>query len=141
MHHLSLSDPDKEDRCIEMFQKKVKGTDRLEFVFDNQGYGHGFPIRESFGTVQKITTSDGETADQYMIQEIKSVTQPQSLVVVSSDHEIQNAAKAHHIAFMSSGEFLTSYLKSTVSYDEKPEFQGMSQKEKDAWLAIFESEE
>ena len=137
MHHVQLSDCDKEDRCLGIFRSKIKGSDHLEFVFDNQGYGHCFARKERMASLTKIITADDQSADSYIIEEIRSLQNPKSLQVVSSDRAIQQVAKEFRVTYWDSDTFLSIYLAREAASSDKPEFTALSEHDLAAWLRVF----
>ncbi len=96
-HHPSVEAHDskggKNDKRITNDQKKIASSvPKLTVVFDSQTKLR-LPTRLSYKGIDVRFSKGYENADELMIEMIQSFDVPKRLLVVSSDHEIQTAAK------------------------------------------------
>jgi uncharacterized protein len=90
----------------------------ITVVFDGWQQGQSSEQREHRSGVQVIYSKRGERADQ-VIQRLAREYGP-DCAVVSSDHEIVNAAQAHGAFVMSAQEFASKLRTSSVSSGRVP---------------------
>lgn len=135
---LRLDEPDDElelGRVLQDFARLKRH--KVEVYFDGAPPGHAGT--RNLGTVRAHFIRLGQTADSAIrARLIKMGKSAKNWVVVSSDREVQSAAKINQAQPMSSDEFV-KLLKNTLasapktSADEKT----LSAREVDEWLDIF----
>jgi predicted RNA-binding protein with PIN domain len=136
---LSLSMPDDEERLIELLNRSSQGSrHKLEVYFD--GAPPGEAGRRNYGSLRAHFVPASQTADDAIRRRLrrlgKSAT---SWVVVTSDHNIQAAAREAHAKVLRAEDFsemVQTTLQRRVNVfnaEEKP----LSEEEVIEWLAIF----
>jgi predicted RNA-binding protein with PIN domain len=86
----------------------------------------------------------GRSADDLLGQLIRSSTAPRRLVVVSSDHEVQKAARKRRCTALSSAEFLQHLVSDTRggrtgdAAPLRPRPGAMSETQVDRWMRVFD---
>jgi uncharacterized protein len=135
---LRLDDPDDEmelGRILQEFARRKR--QKVEVYFD--GAPPGQAGTRSIGTVRAHFVRQGQTADSAIRARLNSMGKDaKNWTVVSSDREVQSAAKASQAQSISSEDFvamLRSVLTTTskTNADEK----NLSQREVDEWLKVF----
>lgn len=135
---LRLDEPDDElelGRVLQDFARLKRH--KVEVYFDGAPPGHAGT--RNLGTVRAHFIRLGQTADSAIRARLNKMGKSaKNWVVVSSDREVQSAAKINQAQPMSSDEFV-KLLKNTLasapktSADEKT----LSAREVDEWLDIF----
>jgi len=93
--------------------------------------------------VELVYSGADRTADRVIMDHIAGDTAPRRLMVVSSDHEIQQAARRRRARYLTSESFLHTLAKhlnepaSTGREPGKPDPGDLSRAEIDAWLQHF----
>lgn len=133
---LRLDDLDDEQALIELLQNFCLRTGKnVEVYFDHSASGHA---RASVhGRVTARFVRSGETADQAIARRLKRGGRSASnWTVVTSDREVQNAAKSARARLIGSEEFSQELLaeKETPGAEETPQ---ISSTEVDEWLDLF----
>ena len=81
---------------IKDLNKKIKTIDLdVTLVFDSQ-YQHGEESRSHFNHLEIVFTAQGETADDFILSELKRAKEPSQHIVVTSDKRL--ALRARHYA-------------------------------------------
>lgn len=135
---LRLSEPDDEIELISVLQdfSRLK-RQPVEVYFD------GAPAASSgtrkLGTIKAHFVSLGTSADSAMRARLNNMGKSaKNWTVVSSDREVQSAAKMNGAKFISSEEFV-KLLRETISKVNKKnrEEKSISAKEVEEWLKVF----
>lgn len=135
---LQLSNPDDEMELIHLLQNfsRVK-RQPVEVYFD------GAPSASSgtrkLGTIKAHFISLTSSADSTMRSRLNKMGKSaKNWVVVSSDREVQSAAKVNNAKFISSEQFV-SLLQETLNAVNKKnrEEKSISKKEVEEWLKVF----
>jgi uncharacterized protein len=135
---MSLTDPDDEDRLVQVLQEYCRARRRsVEVYFDRA------PINQAggrrFGQVKAVFVRDGITADEAIMARLSTLgRKARNAQVVSSDRQVQQAARAAHARVISSQEFsvdLQSLMTEEPSLD--PRNRLLSEDELTAWEALF----
>ncbi len=138
---LSLQAPDDEMRLVEWLQRYCAHRNtRAEVYFDRAAAGSAG--RRHFGAVTAVFVHSGRTADQAIAARVRKLgKQARNWVVVSSDHEVQRAARWAGARVVSSETFAAELmaLNQTRVEAEKPE--NLSADELEEWLRLFGEEE
>lgn len=106
-------------------------------------YFDGAPIGQagtrSIGTVKAHFIRQGLTADSAIRARLNRMEQDaKKWIVVSSDHEVQGAARAVRAAFITSEEFVKILREALNSAPkENPGDKKLSSTEVDEWLKVF----
>ena len=136
---LQLDDLDDEKDLIQLLQDFCTQSGKeAEVYFDRSASGHA---RASVhGRVTARFVRSDETADQAIARHLKRLGKAAAnWTVVSSDHEVQIAAKRARARLITSEEFSRELAASPTGGDsgEKPE---MGTDEVDEWLDLFGGE-
>ena len=137
---LGLDDLDDEKALIEILQDFCLQTGKdVEVYFDRAASGHS---RASVhGRVTARFVRSGETADQAIARHLKRLgSSASNWTVVSSDHEVQNAARRARSRIIPSEQF-NRELAAGPTGDESGESPHISADEIDEWLDMFGAEE
>ena len=82
------------------------------------------------------------SADKRIISRIEHSADPRSLLVVSSDHEIQAVARSRGARVLTSQEFARKMVQTHAPKHKRrkrvPRERALSAREVDEWLAIFQ---
>jgi predicted RNA-binding protein with PIN domain len=136
---LRLDDLDDEKALIEMLQGFCQQTGKeAEVYFDRSASGHA--RARVHGRVTARFVRSGETADQAISRHLKRLgNAATNWTVVSSDHEVQNAAKRARARLIDSGAFSRDLLSGSDAIG-KGDDPNISQDEVDEWLDLFGEE-
>ena len=106
--------------------KKIKATLHLD----------GHPNSTLHFTKGKIVYSEKRSSDHLIREEIDRSKNPKLLTLISSDHSLQNFARANSCKVIKSEEF---YLDIKKSFEKNEEAEKLKQleKEKDVFLKLF----
>ncbi len=137
---LSLSDPDDEMRLVERLQQFcARRNTRVEVYFDRAAAGQAG--RRGFGAVVAVFVPADRTADQAITARLRALGRAaRQWTVVSSDREVQRAARWAQARVVSAAEFarrLNAPATDTAASagENKPEH--LSEAEIEAWLRLF----
>ena len=133
---------DRAGLCRLLGELAEQSGERITVVFD------ALPSKpalepKGFGQVEVIFSGHSRTADDVIIQMIKSSSGPRDLIVVSSDREIKAAARRRGCKVRTAGEFIKTSAKELSRAQTKKEHEpeakqkGLSGKETDKWLEEF----
>jgi predicted RNA-binding protein with PIN domain len=116
---------------VESLRAKIPRGAHATIVFDGAGeaIGGGNPFRVVFSLTR--------SADNWIRTSLEKENNPRTVLVVSSDHEVQNHARACGAMVSRSEDFLSSSFNDAVSEEEKPESGTMSSDELSMWKKIF----
>lgn len=136
---LHLSEMDDEMRLVEMLQEYCRLTRKqVEVFFDNAPPGQ--PRARNFGNVIARFVRSGQTADKAIQDKLRRLGgEARNWTVVSSDHQVQAAAKAARATIVSSEIFsrqMRDLLENPLTNSESAD-KGLSNKEVDDWMKIF----
>lgn len=137
---LSLDSPDDEMDLVFILQEFARLSGRaIEVYFDGAPAGESGKRR--FGSVTAHFVRLGTTADSAIRARIRSLEgAAHNWIVVSSDHEIQDAARADRVDVISSDQF-ASKLKKLIRSGagaNSIEDRKLSAAEVEDWLKLFE---
>lgn len=139
---ISLAEIDDEQRLIELLQVFCYRENRTaEVYFDNAP--PGVPRARKYGRLTAFYTRAGKSADQAIAERLHRLgKEARNWTVVSSDHQVQAAAKAKQAKVISSSAFARQ-LRLHLNKDNPPShirsadpFE-LSEKEIDEWLHLF----
>ena len=137
---IALDDLEDEKQLIQILQKfcQKNGKD-VTVYFDRAASGHA--NAQSFGRLTARFVRADITADEAIMKHLRRLgREARNWTVVSSDHEVQNAAKRSQARVLSSQYFaiqLNNYSNDTKS-GESPK---LSKSEVEDWLTLFNEEE
>jgi predicted RNA-binding protein with PIN domain len=136
---LNLQDLDDEMQLVELLQQYCLRTHKkVEVFFDNAPPGHAGARR--FASVTARFVRAGQTADQAIRRKLMRLgREARNWTVVSSDHEVQAAARAARANIISAERFaslLSDLLREAPGEVETPE-RSLSAEELDGWLKLF----
>jgi predicted RNA-binding protein with PIN domain len=137
---LSLQDIDDELQLVEMLQEFCRlSRKRVEVYFDNAPPGQ-LKVQK-FGTVTAFFIRSGQSADHAIKQKLHRLgKEARNWSVVSSDHEVQSAARVARAKVVSAQSFAQHLLQtieeqnSTNAAAQEPT---MSPDELEDWLKLF----
>jgi len=128
--------------------------DGLTVVFDSALRLPDLPAETQDNGIRVLFASGHEDADEMIIQMIRRHSAPKSLLVVSSDHQIQIAAKRRRAAFVDSDQWFeqtiarrraetqkqvsAEQLKLEVQLSQKQGQRALGASETQQWLAAFD---
>ncbi len=137
---LSLQDPDDEHRLIRLLQSFCQRVQKnVEVYFDNAP--PGMAGSRKFGRVKAVFVAQGRTADEAIRARLAHLGgAARNWTVVSSDRQVQAAARARGAAVIASQTF-AAQLSPPPGEETVPEKPSLSQDELDEWLAIFGGQE
>ena len=143
MPDLRLSDPNDEEKLLEYLRRyRARTGHRLTVVFDAGQTFQPAQTKKQGGITVKFV-SYGQTADQIIRKRLRKVSNPQGMMVVTSDREIQQAARQAGVRVVTAQEFgqqlnqLSSGNKSEEDENNQTDLH-LSADEVEEWLAIFE---
>lgn len=135
---LSLSDPEDEIKLMELLNRyhRLKHT-HITVYFDRAPIGMQ-GVRKN-GSIRAVFVPVGRTADSAIMRELaKLKSSARGVTVVSSDRQIQAAARERHANILSSEEFaqeLENVLSTAPSKEDDPTSQNPEDIEE--WLRLF----
>ncbi|HRQ23769.1 MAG TPA: NYN domain-containing protein [Anaerolineales bacterium] len=135
---LRLDDPDDEmelGRILQEFARRKR--QKVEVYFD--GAPPGQAGTRTIGTVRAHFVRQGQTADSAIRARLNSMGKDaKNWAVVSSDREVQSAAKASQAQNISSEEFVAMLRSAfTTASKTNADEKKLSQREVDEWLKVF----
>lgn len=133
---LSLREIDDEIELIRLLQDFCHRTrKKIDVYFDNAPPGES--RTQKFGFVTAHFIRQGSTADAAIQKRLNSLGKSaQTWTVVSSDRQIQAAARARHACVIGSEDFARE-LRTNVEENESKNDIHLSAKEVDEWMRIF----
>ncbi len=138
---LRLDSPDDEMELVAFLQEFSRlSRHTVEVYFDGAPTGHSGTRK--FGVVTAHFVRQGRTADSAIKARLQQMGRAaRNWIVVSSDHEVQGAARAAHASVTSSDKF-AGLLKGTESSASRSSGKSeMSQEELEDWLKLFGRQE
>jgi uncharacterized protein len=137
---LSLSMPDDEERLIELLNRFNQGSrHKLEVYFD--GAPPGQAGRRNYGGLSAHFVPASQTADDAIRRRLLRLGKSAaSWVVVTSDHNIQAAAREVHAEVLRAEGFsdlVQTTLQRRLVNESNAEEKPLSEEEVSEWLAIF----
>lgn len=142
LNDLSLADPDDEAKLVQRLKVYRNVANRpITVIFDN-GPTYTPPHNLSGGGVRVVFAGVYSSADKHIISRIEHSANPRSLLVVSSDHEIQAVARSRGARVLTSQEFARKMVQIHAPKHKRrkrvPRERALSAGEVDEWLAIFQ---
>jgi len=126
MYRVLTADDDLQTQRQEIIQELNEKIQVLELnatvVFDSQ-YQYGYGARSHLNYLEICFTDQGETADDYIVNELNSSTTPQQETVVTSDNKLAWRVRQRNAKTVSIEEFMswlnTRYKKKKRAQKEK----------------------
>ena len=135
---LRLDSPDDEMELVSILQEFARLKRReVEVYFDGAPTGHAG--MRSFGAVKAHFIRAGQSADSAIRARLNKMGKAaKNWIVVSSDREVQSAARVNHADFISSETFVKE-LKAAMKSSPKADTgdKKLSAREVDEWLKLF----
>ena len=135
---LHLNSPDDEMELVAILKEFARlKRQQVEVYFDGAPIGQAGTRK--LGTVQAHFVRLGQSADNAIRLRLKKMEkEAKNWTVVSSDREVQSAARFFHAQFISSEEFV-KMIRLAVNSAPKADLDNkkISPKEVDEWLRIF----
>jgi predicted RNA-binding protein with PIN domain len=136
---ISLADPEDEEKLIKKLQEYCRIRRKtVEVYFDRAPAGYAG--KEKHGLVRAVFVTSGSTADEAIMARLKKLgKRAKNVRVVSSDRQVQQAARAVHATVISSEDFVAEW-QSLVSEqpDLDPRNKPLTKKEVEAWEDLFQ---
>jgi predicted RNA-binding protein with PIN domain len=137
---LSLSMPDDEQRLVELLNRYAhESRDKLEVYFD--GAPPGQAGVGNYGRVRAHFVPVSQSADEAIRRRLDRIGRSAaSWVVVTSDRDVQVAAREAHAKVLRAEDFsrqVQTTLQRRLANANNPTDQRLSEDEVSEWLAIF----
>jgi predicted RNA-binding protein with PIN domain len=134
---LRLDSPDDEMELAAILQEFARLNRReVEVYFD--GAPAGQAGTRSLGTVRAHFVRLGQTADSAIRARLQKMGKSaKNWIVVSSDHEIQNTARAVRAEIQTSEEFVRELKRTRDAAPKPPQDKPLSNAEVEEWLRLF----
>jgi len=135
---IKLSDLDDEAQLIKLLQDYCRlRRKQIEVFFDRASAGQAGD--RHYGAVRAVFVRRGVTADEVMMDRLRKLgKRARNVIVVSSDRQVQQAARAVHATVVSSEAFAAGLRSMT---DDQPDFdprdRPLSEEEVVEWEALF----
>ena len=137
---ISLADPEDEEKLITLLQEYCRIRRKtVEVYFDCAPAGYSG--KEKHGLVRAVFVPSGTTADDAIMTRLKKLgKRAKNMRVVSSDRQVQQAARALHATVISSDEFVAEWQlilakEPDLDLRNKP----LTQAEVEAWEDLFQN--
>lgn len=137
---ISLTDPDDEEKLIKQLQEYCRIRRKtIEVYFDRAPAGYAG--KEKHGLVQAIFVPSVSTADEAIMARLKKLgKRAKNVRVISSDRQVQQAARAAHATVTSSEDFVAEWQSLLAEEpDLDPRNKPLTQAEIEAWEDLFTS--
>ncbi len=133
---LNLDDPNDEAKLVEHLKRfAARRRARCTVVFDG-GLPGGLSRDLSTYSVRVVFAHGGTTADAIIIERLRKVCDPGSVVVVTADHEIIDAATRRRIRVIPPRQFAQE-MNAPARSDEDTSNPHLTPGEIAEWLALF----
>lgn len=137
--NISLREIDDENQLIEILQDFCHQHKKsVEVYFDNAPAGT--PRARQFGSVTAFFVRSGKSADQAIMERLQSLKkEARNWIVVSSDRQVQKAARASQASVMTSETFIAQFIypKSKPQPSQEKPDQPLNKSEIEDWLNMF----
>ena len=139
---LHLNSPDDEMELVAILKEFARlKRQQVEVYFDGAPIGQAGTRK--LGTVRAHFVPLGQTADSAIRSRLKKMEKDaKNWIIVSSDHEVQNAARVVRAQVVTSDEFVKMLRAATNSTPKaNTENKKLSAQEVDEWLKLFREKE
>ncbi len=135
----SLGDEDDETQLIRLLQEYARLRRKSIEVYFDRAPAAQAGMRK-FGRVQAHFVRSGTTADDAIMERLRSLgKRAKNVQVVSSDRQVQVAARAVHATVITSQAFASEWQNLTAEEPElNPRNRLLSEKEVEAWERLFQ---
>lgn len=138
IHGINLSDPDDETQLIKVLQEYCRLRRKKAIVYFDKAPA-GFSGSKRAGNVEAHFVQRGRTADDAIMDKLRRLgKRARNVIVVSSDRQVQQAARAVHASVISSEAFAVEWealISEEPSFD--PSNRLLSEEELADWEALF----
>jgi len=135
---ISLADPDDEEKLVRLLQDYCRMRRKtMEVYFDAAPIGRSG--KQRYGQVQAFFVKSGITADDAIMNRLKQLgKRARNVTVVSSDRQVQQAARAAHANVTSSEDFAADWQSLAEEMPElDPKHRLLTEEELAVWEAMF----
>lgn len=139
MPDLSIDDPADERKLSQRVRRYCRRHRRRATIIFDAGLPGGHSRTLSSPRVEVVFASSGTDADRLLCRRIRRARDPRGLIVVSSDREVQAAARARGARVMAARAF-AARLAAAPSSDETEEEKPLVEGDVEEWLHVFEQE-
>ncbi len=135
---INLSDPDDETKLIKILQEYCRLRRKKVSVYFDQAPA-GMTGIKRYGSVQAHFVQSGRTADDAIMEKLSKLgKRARNVTIVSSDRQVQQAARAVHASVISSQAFAAEWetlISERPTLD--PRNRLLSEEELADWEALF----
>jgi len=135
---INLADPDDEEQLVRLLQDYCRlRRKQVEVYFDRAPAGQAG--ERKLGQVRAIFVREGMTADDAIMIRLRQLgKRARNFTVVSSDRQVQQAARAAHATVISANDFASEWQSLMMEEpDLDPRSQLLSEDEVEMWEDIF----
>lgn len=135
---MSLQDQDDELQLIRLLQKYARVRRASIQVYFDQA-PPGMSGRRQFGQVKAVFVQEQSTADDAIMAHLRHLgARARNVMVVSSDRQVQQAARAVHAVVTTSEAFASQLLSTPEKHSpEEPDDRPLDESEIEEWEAVF----
>jgi predicted RNA-binding protein with PIN domain len=136
---IDISDPDDEIQLIQVLQDFCRIRRKKVIVYFDQS-PPGMAGVKKYGSVKAHFVRQGRTADDAIMEKLRKLgKRARNVVVVSSDRQVQQAARSAHAEVISSDTFAREW-QSLISEEPSldPRNRPLTEQELSEWEALFE---
>jgi predicted RNA-binding protein with PIN domain len=138
---LNLSDPDDETKLIKILQEYCRLRRKKASVYFDRAPA-GMSDNRRYGSVHAHFVQSGRTADDAIMEKLRKLgKRARNMTVVSSDRQVQQAAREVHASVISSQAFAAEWetlISERPTLD--PRNRLLSEEELADWEALFKNE-
>lgn len=140
MPDIHLDDPHDEVKLLDYLRRyRARTGHHVVVVFDAGLTYHPAQTKKQRGVTIQFAPR-GRSADQIILKRMRRVQNPQGTMVISSDRDIQQAARTVGIRVVSARDFARQLIDITTPHDESAESRAdlhLTPAEVEEWLAVF----
>lgn len=135
---LRLDEPDDEMELVRLLQDFARiRRQQVDVYFD--GAPAGQAGMRKFGSIKAHFVRQGQTADSAIRRRLEEMGKAaKNWIVVSSDHEVQSAARVHQAQSLRSEEFVKQIRTALTTTTQSGTSESkLSEKEVEEWINLF----
>ena len=135
---LRLDEPDDEMELVRLLQDFARiRRQQIDVYFD--GAPAGQAGMRKFGSIKAHFVRQGQTADSAIRRRLEEMGKAaKNWIVVSSDHEVQSAARVHQAHSLRSEEFVKQIRTALTTTTQSGTSESkLSEKEVEEWINLF----
>ena len=135
---LRLDEPDDEMELVRLLQDFARiRRQQVDVYFD--GAPAGQAGMRKFGSIKAHFVRQGQTADSAIRRRLEEMGKAaKNWIVVSSDHEVQSAARVHQAHSLRSEEFVKQIRTALTTTTQSGTSESkLSEKEVEEWINLF----